>query len=359
MLFLQFTLAVILLIAIEVFIYNKFMLKGIVYKRSVSENAVFEGEEISLIEDIENNSLLPIPWMKAESKISTNLKLSSSENMQSTYGYHRSVFSIMPFYRIKRTHKVSCLQRGEYNLGNVSITSGDIFGFATKIISFNENVRLLVYPTPLPNKKMLNSFHSLQGDVIVKRFINPDPFLVAGVRQYQSGDPVSMINWKATARTNTFQVYKYDYSSNSNILVIFNIDSSSTQDPYPNEEECEKLEYGIHFCTTIIDKSIKNGNPVGFCTNGHLSDSSEFVFIPPLCSKAHFYSILEAMARLQLHRACSIYTMMKNIRSTIPKNTDILVVSLYIDERIQEEVREYRRRGYQIEIWNLDNEEVI
>jgi uncharacterized protein (DUF58 family) len=359
MLILQLTLVVILLIAIEVFLYKRFLLKGIVYRRSISENAVFEGEEISLIEDIENNNLLPIPWMKAESRISTNLKLSSAENLQSTDGYHRSVFSIMPFYRIKRTHKVFCLLRGEYNLGNVTITSGDILGFVTKIISNDEFVRLLVYPTPLPDERVLKIFHSLQGDVVVRRFINPDPFLVAGVRQYQPGDPISMISWKATARTNTFQVYKYDYSSDSNLLIIFNIDSSNGQDRFPNKEECSKLEYGIHFCAAIVEKLIKNGSPAGFCTNGHFADSSEFVFIPPLCSKTHLYSILEAMARLQLHRSCSIHTMMKKIRNTISKNTDILIISLYTDENIEEQIHEYRRDGHKIEMWNPNNEGVV
>ncbi len=40
-----------------------------VYKRSISQNTAFEGVQISMIEDIENNNFLPIAWMKAESRI--------------------------------------------------------------------------------------------------------------------------------------------------------------------------------------------------------------------------------------------------------------------------------------------------
>jgi len=348
-----------MLFIIEIVLYKYFILRGMTYKRTLSESTVFEGEKISMIEDIENNNFLPIAWMKAESRISPNLRLDSIKNMQSAQGgYHRSVFSIMPFYRLKRTHQVTCIKRGDYNVGNVTITTGDIFGFVSKIITYEKDTRLLVYPNPLPDDKMLECFHSLQGDVVVRRFINPDPFLVAGVRQYQTGDPMSAINWKATARTNSLQVYKYDYSANSNILILFNIDSSSNQDPFPNEEECTKIEYGIHFCASVVEKSIKEGISTGFCSNGHFKNETEFVNVPSRCSKSQMYTLLEAMAKLQLHRTFSFSTMIKNMRNSIPKDTDILIVSLYLDEKIDEELFELRRSGHQVETWIISESEV-
>jgi len=352
MLFLQIALTLPLLFIIEVVLYKYFILRGMIYKRTLLKNTAFEGEKISMVEDIENNNFLPIPWMKAESRISPNLRLGYVENMQATQaGYHRSVFSIMPFYRLKRTHEVTCMQRGDYNVGNVTITTGDIFGFVSKIITYQNDTKLLVYPNPLPDDKMVECFHSLQGDVVVRRFINPDPFLVSGVRQYQIGDPMSSINWKATARTNSLQVYKYDHSANSNILILFNIDSASRQGPFPNEEECSKIEYGIHFCTSVLEKFIKQGIAIGFCSNGHFRDETDFVNIPARCSKPQLYTILEALAKLQLNRVLSFYTMLKTIRNTIPKDTDILIVTLYIDKEIEEEIFELRQRGHQVEKW--------
>lgn len=359
MLFLQMALVLPMLVLLQTFLYKKFLLKGMSYKRTLSDSAVFEGQKISMIEDIENNNFLPLAWMQAESKISPSLVFGAVKNMQTSQGgYHRSVFSIMPFYRIKRTHEVTCMHRGDYNVGNVTITSGDIFGFVSKIVTYNNESKLIVYPMPLPEDKMAECFHSLQGDVVVRRFINPDPFLVAGVRQYQNGDPMSSINWKATARTNSLQVYKHDFSANSNILILFNIDSSSKQDPFPNERECEKLEYGIHFCAAVVQKAIKLGIATGFCSNGHFRDEAEIVNIVPRCSQSQLYTILEAMARLQLHRALSFYTMIKNIRASIPRDTDLLIITLYNDEKIEEEILELRHCGHQVESWILSESEV-
>ena len=360
MLFLQIALTLPLLLIFEIVLYKFFILRGMVYKRTVSVRNAFEGEKISIIEDIQNNNFLPIPWMKAEALISPNLKFDYIKNMQTSQGgYHRSVFSIMPFYRIKRTHQVTCLLRGDYNVGNVTITSGDIFGFVSKITSYNNEARIIVYPSPLREDKLLECFHSLQGDVVVRRFINPDPFLVAGVREYQTGDPMSSINWKATARTNSLQVYRYDYSSNSNVLVLFNIDCYSEQGPYPNEEESKRLEYGIHFCAAVVEKAIRQGIATGFCSNGHFRDDKDFVNIPSRCSTPQLYIILEAMAKLQLNRTLSFYTMIKSIRESVPKDTDILIVSLYTDEEIEKEIIELRRNGHQVEKWIIDESEVV
>ncbi len=359
MLFLRIALTLPLMVIVEILLYKYFNLRGMVYKRTVSESAVFEGEKILMFEDIENNNFLPIAWMKAESLINPNLRLGSIENMHTSQGgYHRSVFSIMPFYRIKRTHEMTCLSRGDYNVGNVTITAGDIFGLMSKIVTYDNDTRLLVYPNPLSEDKLINCFHSLQGDVVVRRFINPDPFLVAGVREYQAGDPMSSINWKASARTNQLQVYKYDYSANSNIMILFNIDTSERQDLFPNEEESKKIEYGIHFCAAVVEKAIKQGIATGFCSNGHFRDETEYVNIPSRCSQTQLYAILEAMAKLQLNRTVSFHTMIKSMRNTISRNTDILIVSLYTDEHIEEEIFELRRNGHQVEKWLIAESEV-
>lgn len=350
MLFLQIVLALPLLLLCEIVLYRKFLLKGMQYKRSLSKREVFEGEKIAMFEEIENNNFLPIASMKAESRIGPYLLLGTGENIQSEQGgYHRSVFSIMPFYRIKRTYAVTCLKRGEFDVGNVTITASDIFGFVSKIVAYNHETKLIVYPAPLPENQMAECLQSLQGDTVVRRFINPDPFIVAGVRQYQNNDPMSAISWKATARTNTLQVYNYDYTSDSRLLIIFNIDSSSRQDPFPNEEECGCIEYGIHFCASIVGKSIGNGMAAGFCSNGHYKDETEHVYIPARCSKAQLYVVLEAMARLQLHRTVSFGTLIKRVIPVLAKDTGVLIVTLYMDEIVRGAASELRSAGHAVE----------
>jgi hypothetical protein len=67
--------------------------------------------------------------------------------------------------------------------------------------------------------------------------------------------------------------------------------------------------------------------------------------------------LLEALARLQMTRTLSFYTLLGNIRGSIPKDADVLIISLYMDERIEEEIRELRGRGHQVETWVISEGE--
>lgn len=352
----QLVLALPVILILEYFIYNRFMLRGVNYQRTFSQVHVFEGEKVNMVEVIENNNLLPIPWLKAEARFGPSFEFGEIENLQTVQGgYHRSVFSIMPFYKIKRTHEVTCIHRGEYPVGNVTITSGDVLGLISKIKTYDNEVVIIVYPTPLDNKQLAKCCSSLQGDVVVRRFINADPFMIAGVRDYAPGDPMYSINWKATARTNSLQVYKYDFTSNSNVLFLFNIDTCSDQGPFPNEQEAKMLEYAIRFCASAVKTVIGMGIAAGFCSNAHYRDSTEFINIASRCSKTQIYTIFESLGRMQLNRTVSFITMLQKLRGTIPKNTDIVVISLYVDETMQEELTLLRRGGFKVEVWNLSD----
>ena len=47
-------------------IYKNLGLKNVTYKLTISRNEAFENDEIEVIEEIENNKWLPLPWMRSE-----------------------------------------------------------------------------------------------------------------------------------------------------------------------------------------------------------------------------------------------------------------------------------------------------
>ena len=62
------------IISLQAWIARKWMLKGISYNRFFSVYRAFEGQEIEMVERISNKKLLPVPWLRIESKISENLE---------------------------------------------------------------------------------------------------------------------------------------------------------------------------------------------------------------------------------------------------------------------------------------------
>ena len=191
-----------------------FGLYGVSYDRRFSKERVFEGEEVQMVEVISNRKLLPVPWIRAESRISPNLRFGRDQQSQereiSADQYHKSVYFLGPFSRITRRHKVTCLKRGHYEAGSVALTCGDLFAMFLKTDQKGVPCSIDVFPRLLSEDELSTPSTRWQGELAVRRWIMPDPFLVSGIRDYRPGDPLRDVHWGATARMGSLQVKTRD-----------------------------------------------------------------------------------------------------------------------------------------------------
>jgi uncharacterized protein (DUF58 family) len=358
MIILQTTLSLIAILIADFIIYKHFSLKMIDYTRKMSVETAYVGDNISMVEVIHNISLLPFPWLTLQTKIDEGLEFKQLSDMHISGAYHRSVFSLMPFSRITRNHKVKCTKRGEYKLTHITLSTGDIFGLLSKIYELSCNSSILVYPSLLPRQRLMLPFHTWQGDIVVRRFILPDPFMIAGVREYNDDDPMSTINWKTTARSGSLQVYKRDFTSNLRMMVILNVDTDPYQWQSASEDEQKKLEYAISYCATLADYAIESGFEIGFCTNGHFNEKTEPVFIYPQCSYEQYYEILGALARLHYNSLISFSNMLEENIDQFT-NMDILIVTAWVDEKLKETTEIIRYNGCNVDIIIPDFDETV
>ena len=58
----------------------------------------------------------------------------------------------------------------------------------------------------------------------MRRWIVDDPFMLAGVREYQYGDSMRDVNWKATAKTGNLQVNQRDFTADRRLMVYLNVE---------------------------------------------------------------------------------------------------------------------------------------
>ena len=83
-------------------------LRGLTCTRAFSRREVFEGDEGELVEVISNDRPLIVPWLRVESRISRHLQFGRQENLDvSGSMYHKSLFTLMPYQRITRRHRVN------------------------------------------------------------------------------------------------------------------------------------------------------------------------------------------------------------------------------------------------------------
>ena len=329
-------------------------LKRLTCTRSFDRTIVYQGEEGKLVEVVRNDSPFAIPWLRLESRLSPYIQLGGQQNLHvSEDKYYCSLFTLMPYQQIQRTHKVKFLHRGAYNLGNASLTAGDLLGVMTLHKSQALSSPVIVYPQLIDDSKLPTVVSRMMGDLSRQRQLLRDPFLIKGIRPYQPGDHVRDIHWPATARTNETQVRIHDYTAHTKLLVVLNGQYLDLQfsDRLPEHKE-PLMEYGISLAASVCVRALKDGYSVGFATNMPLDDSPNPTLMLPAGGGSRAEELMAAMAHLDTISRMKFPMLLESL--TVHAGLDILVLSSYDSEAIQASIRMLRGSGNQVTFYRLE-----
>lgn len=326
-------------------VYKHRVFRRVVYTRLFKDTAIFAGEPTEMVETIENRKLLPMPWVRAESRMDPSLHFAAVADRTIRHGiYHQSVFALMPYMRITRRHPLRAMKRGLYRLDSVTLTAGDPLMMTESTRTIDLNAHLYVYPRLLDEGEIPLCYHSLLGDITVRRWIIPDPFLRAGTRPYEPGDGLHLINWKATARTGSLQVHRSEFTADPHLMILFNVDTSA--DLRDKEPDPQRVEYGLSLTATIADRAVRSGLPVGFATNACcVGRPDEIVHLESRCSTEHLMRLFQILATVRIKRSVTMYTLLEQEIRSRPSGIDYLLVTAYENERLAAQISALRSLG--------------
>jgi hypothetical protein len=83
--------------------------------------------------------------------------------------------------------------------------------------------RLMVHPKTVQVPYHAVSKAGLMGNSVVQRWINKDPLLYSGFREYDYTDSIKDIDWKLSAKSNQLLVKNYDATSDPSIVFMYAI----------------------------------------------------------------------------------------------------------------------------------------
>ncbi|GHU68977.1 hypothetical protein FACS1894184_12130 [Clostridia bacterium] len=365
-----------LLGALQSIVFRKTGPLGLTYARSFSRTHAFAGESVELVEVIRNAKILPVPWLRVESRMSPSLmfetKVSKSKTSESNSDkptrdesnsdktrtdesgdnaeheiegdqYHRSSFYVGAFARITRRHRVRLTRRGFYPVGSVAMTGGDLFGLSQWTNTLETGAVVTVYPALLDENEIDAPSSRWQGDLVVRRWIVSDPFLVSGIRPYHAGDAQRDVHWAATAKIGALQVKTHEFTADPRLLVILNVQAKENQWTDLMDYEQERVEYGIRLAATLIMKTLAAGLEAGFAANAPVFGETAPLVVEPRRAQGQAEAALDALARLTIKRARSFPTFLDDLgRMT---GMDILILSCYNSELVRERVAALRAMG--------------
>jgi len=318
-------------------LWSRFSLVGVSCQRMLSEQRVFPGEHIELRLRLVNRKLLPLPWIQMDDEIplefSSDIPLAASNRLG--LGFLSKSAALLWYTRVSWKQRLSCNKRGYYQLGPITLTAGDIFGFYPRSVTEPLVDHVIVYPKIFPIEHLgIPSLHPL-GETIAEWRIFEDPIRVIGVRDYNPRDSRRHIHWKATARRQELQVKVFEPTTTLKVAIFLAIDSFETRQGEVHAEE--GFELGISTAASIASYLTERRSAVGLFVNSRLADSGQPVALLPASSTGQLVEILEALAKVTPSSSSPFEEFLQAERTTLPWGTTLVFI-LYRPSRFLTEL---------------------
>ena len=225
---------------------------------------VFEiGESCDVAVEIKNQSSLSVPWLLIEDSLSRDALAGTTPRIK-VEGGRLNIIRLAPGETTDLEYQVTFRTRGYFQLGPMLFETGDVFGLHRRFRVAGEPHFALVLPKVLPLQGYNLASRRPLGEIRVTHRLFEDPTRLAGVRQYQHGDPLNRIHWRATARTGELHSRTYETSrvAGATFLLDFHADSLA------GGTGMISAELAIVAVASLANAVYLMGQQTGFISNG-------------------------------------------------------------------------------------------
>lgn len=348
------------LILIFTFLLNKLTIKygfkGIEYYRKISKTNVEIGEEFKITMIVENRKPLPVTFLKVTEHFpdSFQYKFKANPIQTSGYLYHDTNMFLMPYQRIKRTYTMMGRERGVHILRNASLSVGDFLGSNTEYREIEYLQELVVLPKSLNIAESLVAYGDYNGDISVKRWIIDDPLMTIGIREYTGREPQKYIHWNSSLRYGKLMVKNFDFTTDNNVMLILNIESSK---PFWADINKESIEESISLSRGVIEEFEKEKVPYGFVTNSQINgfNYGESLIYPGI-GTTHLDYILETLGRVSYNIHYSFEELIEKQMRKNEKHTTYIVITPKVLSSYIEPVKRLNKMTNRLVLISLDCE---
>jgi uncharacterized protein (DUF58 family) len=191
-----------------------------------------------------------------------------------------------------------------------------------------EEGELLVYPRLFSLPEVAPGWQQSLGDQRSVDFRFADPLLVAGLRDYQPGDPLRRINWIVSARTGSLKANIWEGSAQVRSLVCLET-SSLAASPWDSATGDLAFELLVSAAASMICRLADRSGEVGFLSDlSHpLSGPGKPCYVPATSGRGQRYTVamLDLMARLKPGPAAMPARLVDKVR--LPARCTMLMVA--------------------------------
>lgn len=323
------------------------------FERYMPESRAFPGEEINLNYRLTNRKLIPLPRIEMRDQLPELLspqELDLPPGSAARANAYTHATHLGWYERATWAIDLPCPQRGYYRLGPARLQSGDGFGIFSSQRDEVHIDGIVVYPRTVPLTELGLPAARPFGDVRGRERIFEDPMRFAGLREYQPGDSLRRIDWKATARSGVMQSRVYEPSSTHHFIVALNVDTleHSWQGFLP-----EVFENTISAAASVARWAYEDRQAVGLVANGSLPEADRPIVIPPGRSPEQLSRVLEALGGIAPMTLQSLGELLDRESHRLPLGSTLAVVTALMTEELAASLRRLRDEGQQVNVLSM------
>jgi len=298
------------------------------------DHQVFPDETVQVQLDLHNNSLLPAVWLRVQDYYPIEVAEANSFSQ---------VVSLGPKEKTRLNYQLKAHKRGYYTIGPLQMSSGDLLGMTADQQSQGAADHLIVYPRVISFTKVNLPSRSPMGTLRDIQPIFEDPTRPAGKREYQNGDSLRRIDWKASASIGRLQTKQFEPSIALETTIFLNLD----QQDYSLKTRFDASELSIVVAASLANWIISKRQSTGLITNGMdpLSVDTRPIPIPARKGRAHLMRILEILARIRALETTPFITLFRQNRVHLPWGTTAIIITGSAEPDIFDELLQARHAG--------------
>lgn len=294
-------------------------------ERSELSPRVREGDEITI-----------------EVRLSTTRRLSTvllEEQVPPLLGDHARlpVATVEPGDGVTHRYSLVCWRRGAYRLGPLVARWGDPFGLTERELRLAEEFEILVHPRV-----------ELVEDHPLTRMWEDPPFRPPvsrpwphgmefyGMREYQPGDDIRRVVWRAYARTGQLLVKEAEQGITDKLVIVFDQD----RDHHSRGVVSESFEAACRVAASLGVHHLREGYSVALeGTNDRL--------VGPLRGPQTQIRLLDALARAEPERGRLADTLTR-LLYTVPAESHLVLITPLLDADAASRLQLFVDRGMSV-----------
>jgi uncharacterized protein (DUF58 family) len=313
--------------------WTRYSLRKMVFRRTASVGRVQVGEIFDERLMLDNISVMPKLWVQIADS--------------STLPGHRAGYVASMGGRKRATWRARtvCRQRGRFQLGPVTATSGDPFGLFHRRITLTQPRDLLVLPRVLPISNFVLFTGGLPGRGRSSRRALHTTTNVTTIRDYTVGDALNRIHWRSTAHHHKLMVKEFDLDPAMDGWIFLDLNESVQA----GEGEDSTVEYGVTIAATIATYLLRQDLSLGMIVNGA---QREFLSLDR--GQRQIERVLEMLAVVEPGSGSDLKEGLSLDAFHFGRNTVAIVITPSTSRDWHESLRHLQRRGVQVAVIGLD-----